>query len=139
MTNSRMQTFTINQLRIARPVSDWARSEAMYCHGLALSVLARFADHQGFDGVMLGRQGLPYHLEFTRCNLHPVQPTAGVEDLLVFYLPDPAEWELACQTMVQAGFERVPSLNPYWEQYGQTFADADGYRTVLQNRTWGKP
>jgi hypothetical protein len=42
------------QLRIARPVSDLARSSDMYCRGLGLRIIASFVNHDGFDGVMLG-------------------------------------------------------------------------------------
>ena len=42
-------------LRIARPVQDLDRSVRMYKHGLSLEELGSFADHQGFDRVMLGR------------------------------------------------------------------------------------
>ncbi|HET9596392.1 MAG TPA: hypothetical protein VFP65_12460 [Anaeromyxobacteraceae bacterium] len=52
-------------VRIARPVTDLARAERMYCAGLELRVLGRFEDHDGFDGVMLGTPGVPVHLEFT--------------------------------------------------------------------------
>lgn len=40
--------------------------------------------------------------------------------------------------MDAAGFLRVTAFNPYWEVNGVTFVDRDGYRTVLQNRAWGK-
>src|SRR5262245_43491350 len=54
-------------LRIARPVTDLERSVRMYRDGLGLSEIGRFADHAGFDGVMLGRAGMDYHFEFTFC------------------------------------------------------------------------
>ncbi|VFS80271.1 Uncharacterised protein [Raoultella terrigena] len=38
--------------------------------------------------------------------------------------------------MELAGFTPVSSFNPYWDVSGRTFADDDGYRVVLQNRTW---
>jgi YycE-like protein len=41
-----------------------------------------------------------------------------------------------CARMLAAGFQRVPSYNPYWEAQGQTFEDLDGYRVVLQNIAW---
>jgi hypothetical protein len=123
-------------LRIARPVSDLRRSRAMYCAGLSLHELGGFTDHDGFDGVMLGRPGLQYHFEFTRCDAHPVAPRPTADDLVVFYLPDAADWERACRAMAQAGFEAVASLNPYWDLRGRTFRDHDGYRTVLQNAAW---
>jgi len=108
----------------------------MYCAGLGLRVLGGFKDHQGFDGVMLGDPGAQYHFEFTRCRPHPVAPLSTEEDLLVLYVPNRAEWELACARMLTAGFRSVPSSNPYWDIDGRTFADADGYRTVLQNAAW---
>ena len=124
------------QLRIARPVSDLARAERMYAQGLGLQRLGGFADHQGFDGVMLGLPGAGYHFEFTACRGHPVPPASTVEDLAVFYLPDAAQWEQRCQAMLAAGFRAVASFNPYWDARGRTFADGDGYRVVLQNAGW---
>ena len=124
------------QLRIARPVRDLDVARTMYCQGLDLKVLDGFRDHEGFDGVMLGGDGLGYHFEFTSCRLHPVRPAPTVEDLLVFYLPDRGVWERACARMLVAGFRGVAAFNPYWEQEGRTFEDADGYRIVLQNAAW---
>jgi catechol 2,3-dioxygenase-like lactoylglutathione lyase family enzyme len=123
-------------LRIARPVSNLARTERMYRDALELSVLARFEDHDGFSGVMLGRDGLDYHFEFTHCPDHPIAPSPTPEDLIVFYLPDRPEWEAACARATEHGFMPVTSFNPFWEISGQTFEDADGYRIVLQNGTW---
>ncbi len=123
-------------IRIARPASNLARTERMYCASLKLAVLARFQDHAGFDGVMLGNPDLDYHLEFTHCTAHPVTPTPTGEDLLVFYIPDQREWQATCDRFVENGFLHVASLNPYWDVLGRTFADADGYRIVLQNAAW---
>src|SRR3974390_1956175 len=92
------------QLRIARPVSALDRSVAMYRKGLGLSEIGRFENHDGFDGVMLGRPDLHYHFEFTCCRAHPVAPTPTAEDLLVFYLADSVQWQQACASMLQAGF-----------------------------------
>jgi hypothetical protein len=108
----------------------------MYCRGLGLRVVGSFEDHRGFDGVMLGLAGSNYHFEFTRCREHPVVPASSVEDLLVFYLPDTAQWQRTCADMLAAGFARVESFNPYWEARGHTFEDLDGYRIVLQNTGW---
>lgn len=123
-------------LRIARPARDLIRSEAMYRAGLGLARLGHFEDHDGFDGVMLGVPGGTYHLEFTHCRSHPIEPTPTPEDLLVVYVPERDEWEGRCAAMTAAGFEKVPSLNPYWERQGRTFADPDGYRVVIQCARW---
>ena len=127
---------TLGTLRIARPVGDLERSVAMYRDGLGLHELGRFEDHAGFDGVMLGLPDATWHFEFTVCRAHPVRPSPTPEDLAVFYLPDAAQWQARCAAMAAAGFREVDSFNPYWQQRGRTFEDADGYRVVLQQAEW---
>lgn len=123
-------------LRVARPVRDLSRATDMYRRGLGLTVIARFEDHEGFDGVMLGDAGANYHLEFTRCAAHEIGPSPTPEDLLVWYFPDAGEWSRRCQAMLDAGFAEVSPFNRYWAKLGRTFADPDGYRTVLQQADW---
>lgn len=123
-------------LRIARPVRDLERSASMYERGVGLQRLGGFADHAGFDGVMLGWPGAGWHFELTACRHHPVAPSPSVEDLVVLYLPDRAEWEAKCQRVLAAGFTEVEAFNPYWQDEGRTFADPDGYRLVLQCASW---
>lgn len=108
----------------------------MYCQGLDLQKMGDFSEHEGFSGVMLGREGLSWHLEFTVCHRHPIEPSATVDDLLVLYLPDEERWKEACLQMSEAGFSAINSFNPYWDVAGRTFVDNDGYRVVLQNRAW---
>jgi catechol 2,3-dioxygenase-like lactoylglutathione lyase family enzyme len=124
-------------LRIARPVSDLARSIDMYCHGLGWRVLGSFENHAGFDGAMVGDPGGGYHFEFTRCRAHPVVPAPTPEDLAVLYIGDTADWTVACARMIDAGFTEVEPFNPYWKKRGRMFEDPDGYRVVLQNDAWG--
>lgn len=126
----------IQQMRIARPVSDLTLSGDRYCAGLGLVKLGQFTDHEGFSGVMLGDRALAWHLEFTCCKHHPVQPVTTAEDLLVLYLPDTTCWRQRCLAMTRAGFTEVASFNPYWGKTGTTFQDSDGYRVVIQNAAW---
>jgi len=53
-------------LRVARPTDDLEAVIQFYRHGLGFTILSEFADHDGFDGVMLGQPGAAYHYEFTR-------------------------------------------------------------------------
>lgn len=126
-------TFTF---RIAQPTLDLEKTCAMYATGLGLTVLARFEDHAGFDGVVLGDVAQCYQLEFTTRRHASVAPTPTPEDLLVFYVPDRVEWEAASARMIAAGFRRVASTNPYWEVAGHTFEDDERRRIVLQNAAW---
>src|SRR5262245_37881028 len=123
-------------LRVARPTDDLDALLRFYERGLGLSVLYRFEDHEGFDGLMLGRRGAPYHLEFTRAWGHVVGRAPTQDHLLIFYLPGEAEWNAAVQRMRDAGFEPIPASNPYWDREGATFEDPDGYRIVLQKSAW---
>jgi hypothetical protein len=123
-------------LRIARPIDHLTTIAEMYATGLGFTVLAQFEDHEGFDGIILGHPQQPYHLEFTTQRGHKVGKAPTQDHLLVFYLPDHDEWEASCTRMIAAGFQRVPSYNPYWEAQGRTFEDLDGYRVVLQNAAW---
>lgn len=129
---------TIPILRIARPTDDLEALLAFYRDGLGLSLLFRFEDHDGFDGVMLGREGAPYHFEFTRVRGHLAGRAPSQDNLLVFYLPDVEEWKAAVKRMQDAGFAPVTSFNPYWDREGVTFEDPDGYRVVLQKAAWEK-
>lgn len=123
-------------LRVARPSDDLEALLRFYEQGLGLAVLYRFRDHDGFDGVMLGREGAPYHFEFTRAHGHAAGRAPTPDNLLVFYLPDADDWNAAVRRMQDAGFDPVPSFNPYWDRDGMTFEDTDGYRIVLQKAAW---
>jgi catechol 2,3-dioxygenase-like lactoylglutathione lyase family enzyme len=123
-------------LRVARPTNDLEALLAFYRDGLGLEVLASFEGHGGFDGVILGEAGGPYHLEFTRAHGHAAPRAPTKDHLLVFYLPDAEAWRAATERMASAGFSPVASFNPYWDHQGLTFEDPDGYRVVLQRAAW---
>jgi catechol 2,3-dioxygenase-like lactoylglutathione lyase family enzyme len=117
---------------VARATDDLEALLLFYGQGLGLEVLYRFQNHGGFDGVMLGDPGDPYHFEFTRAAHHLAGRAPTLENLLVFYIPDPGRWHARVERMRSAGFKPVPSFNPYWDHDGATFEDPDGYRIVLQ-------
>ena len=123
-------------LRVARPTDNLSEIIRFYRDGLGFEVIDSFEDHQGFDGVMLGQTDLSYHLEFTHHRGHHIGKAPTKENLLVFYLPDEAEWQQAVDRMIKQGYEPVKSYNPYWDVQGKTFEDADGYRVVLQGAAW---
>jgi len=124
------------ELRVARPTDRLEEVVRFYRDGLGLEELGSFADHEGFDGVMLGVRGASYHLEFTRQKGHQVGRAPTQDHLLVLYLPDRAEWAAAVERMRARGHAPVASYNPYWDANGCTFEDPDGYRVVLQNAEW---
>jgi catechol 2,3-dioxygenase-like lactoylglutathione lyase family enzyme len=123
-------------LRVARPTDHLDATIRFYTEGVGLKVLGSFEDHEGFDGIMLGIPGASYHLEFTRKRGHAAGRAPTQDNLLVFYIDDKQEWLHATQRMSDAGYQPVPSFNPYWDRLGQTYEDPDGYRVVIQNQSW---
>ncbi|QJX47127.1 VOC family protein [Hymenobacter taeanensis] len=126
----------VPKLRVARPTNDLGPLLRFYRDGLGLTELGSFANHDGFDGVMLGHPQAPYHLEFTTQQGQLIAPAPTPEHLLVFYLPDHSQWLLAVERMQAHGYAPVVSHNPYWDRLGHTYEDPDGYRVVLQNAPW---
>jgi catechol 2,3-dioxygenase-like lactoylglutathione lyase family enzyme len=123
-------------IRFARPTDNLQAIVAMYRDGLGFQIVGQFAGHDGFDGVMLGREGAQYHLEFTQQAGHEAGRAPTPDNLLVFYEADEQLWRAACERMRSAGFTAVPSHNPYWDVRGETFEDLDGYRVVWQHGSW---
>jgi catechol 2,3-dioxygenase-like lactoylglutathione lyase family enzyme len=123
-------------LRVARPTDDIDALLPFYRDGLGLHILYRFEGHDGFDGVILGRSGAPYHFEFTRKRGHAAGRAPTEDNLVVLYHADAGDWHAAVGRMHDAGFDPVPSFNPFWDRNGMTFEDPDGYRIVLQNGAW---
>ncbi|MCX4751674.1 VOC family protein [Kitasatospora sp. NBC_01287] len=126
-------------IRIARPSRDLAAAERFYVAGLGLDVLWRTTERVSgeHDLVMLGPADGAWHFELTRDPEHPLEPTPTVDDLFVLYLGAPVEQDLV-DRLLAAGGTRVPAHNPYWDEFGVTVTDPDGYRLVLCARRWGK-
>src|SRR5262249_52315070 len=101
-------------LRIARLSADLLAAVKFYRDGLGFDVLYEFKDHDGFDAVMLGRHGAPYHLAFVHKAGHQVPPASTHDDLLVFYLPDADDWSGAVSRLKALGHQPVKAFNPYW-------------------------
>jgi catechol 2,3-dioxygenase-like lactoylglutathione lyase family enzyme len=123
-------------LRVARPTDHLPEVIKFYRDGLGLEVLSSFSGHNDFEGVMLGRKGSPYHLEFTHQRGHTAGKAPGWDNLLVFYIPDEAEWKSAIERMQRHSYKPVTSYNPWWDNGGKTFEDVDGYRVVLYHGRW---
>jgi catechol 2,3-dioxygenase-like lactoylglutathione lyase family enzyme len=127
-----------SHLRIARPSRDLAAAERFWTAGLGLSVLWRAEGGSApgeHDLLMLGWPDADWHLELVHEPAHPVDPRPTEEDLLVVYADGEVPEELIAALETHGG-RRVPSPNPYWNEWGVTVEDPDGYRLVLCRRGW---
>ena len=132
-----MKPVPASHLRIARPAHDLRAAERFWVDGLGLSVLFRTdgTAEGGHPLVMLGWPGAAWHLELVGDpdDATPAAPTE--EDLLVLYVGGAID-EGVVRRLIDAGGTRVASRNPYWDRWGVTIADPDGYRLVLSTRSW---
>jgi len=118
-------------VRLARPSRDLTATVRFYTEGLGLTVLWQGSGPH--EIVMLGWPGATWHLELVGGDDVPA-PAPTAEDLLVLYLGGPVDEELV-RRLEEAGGRRV-SQGDYWDRWGVTVADPDGYRLVLSTRSW---
>lgn len=125
-------------IRIARPSRSLDTAETFWRGGLGMEVLWRTGPEAegGHALLMLGIQGASWHLELVDDTAALAANPPGPEDLLVVYLGRSATQD-EIDKLVAAGGRVVPARNSYWDTYGITIEDPDGYLLVLSSRTWG--
>ena len=123
-------------IRVARPSRDLAAAERFYVQGLGLQVLYRAVAESTdeHDLVMVGWPHASWHLELVGGPGLNVSPSPTAEDLLVLYLSAPVDGSLVAR-LERNGGRRV-AQGKYWDRWGVTVEDPDGYRLVLSSRTW---
>jgi catechol 2,3-dioxygenase-like lactoylglutathione lyase family enzyme len=126
-----------SHVRIARPSHDLRASERFWVGGLGLEVLLRVDESAdgGHALVMVGRPRAAWHLELVHDPDDVTLAAPTEEDLLVLYLGGEVDQDVIGR-LVGAGGTRVAARNPYWDQWGVTIADPDGYRLVLSALSW---
>lgn len=132
-----MQPGPASRLRLARPSRDLRAAERFWVDGLGLDVLLRLDDSAegGHALLMVGWPGAAWHLELVGDPDGETPPAPTEEDLLVLYLDGPIDDDII-RRLVGAGGTRVQARNEYWDVWGVTIADPDGYRLVLTSRSW---
>lgn len=120
-------------MRVGRPTDNLEKITQMYVDGLGFEVIGGFENHRDFSGRMVGHPNHSYHLEFTTHSTEKAGRAPTKENLLVFYVPNEAEYKNAISRMNSSGFKKVQSFNPYWDGGAQTFEDIDGYRVVISS------
>ncbi|MHA7305260.1 VOC family protein [Arthrobacter sp. TMN-49] len=121
-------------IRIARPTHDIEAAIRYWVEGVGLLLQGRKEDGpSGHKLAFIGWPDAAWHLEIVED--HTLEPSPTAEDLLVIYLGEAID-EDSILRLEHAGGVRVLARNPYWDEHGMTFADADGYHLVLATRDW---
>ena len=118
------------KFRIARHTNKLDSIVDFYTHIIGLDKLGEFVDHDGYNGVFIGRAEKDWHLEFTSSNTDP-KHIFDEDDILVFYPENKLEYEALLARINTNNITRKIPKNPYWKENGFAFSDPDGYIIVV--------
>ncbi len=115
---------------VARHTDDLEPIVKFYRDILGLEIIGEFKNHNNYDGVFIGKEGLDWHLEFTTSN-DSADHDADMDDLLVFYVESEKEYIKLNEKFKDKGISPAVPKNPYWKENGSTYTDPDGFRVVI--------
>lgn len=118
------------KLRVARHTDDLEPIIKFYRDILGLEIFGEFKNHNNYDGVFIGKDGLDWHLEFTTSSDN-ADHEADKDDLLVFYVESEKEYIKLKERFNDKGISPVVPRNSYWKENGLTYTDPDGFRVVI--------
>jgi len=118
--------------RFARHTNNLEQLKSFYIDILGLELLGGFENHNGYDGVFIGKPNENWHLEFTKSD-EIVTFNFGEEDIFVFYPNTKLEFELIHDRIESHSIKFIDSKNPYWNENGKMILDPDGYRVVISH------
>ena len=124
------------EFRIARHTNQINQIKTFYTEVLELEVLGSFANHDGYDGVFIGRKDLGWHLEFTTTSEEP-DHRFDHDDILVFYPRSKDSYDGLLRNIDQHKLKILSAKNPYWNANGVMVQDPDGHRVVISNSKAG--
>lgn len=118
--------------RIARHTNNLNSITDFYTQVLGLTVLGNFENHDNYDGVFIGKEGLSWHLEFTT-STEKAQHKFDEDDLLVFYSNSQQEYDCIITHIEHNNIPKIKTKNPYWNKNGVMIKDPDGYNVVISD------
>lgn len=129
----------VGAVRFARPTARYDQIVVFYADAVGLPVLARWRDHDGYDGIVFGLPGTPVQLEITQHGTPPEIPEPHPENQLVLYLRGVRARDAVVDRLTRHGHQPVPAANPYWTERGAVlFSDPDGWQVVLAPWVFGE-
>jgi hypothetical protein len=120
------------KLRVARHTNQLEKMEAFYINTLGFERLGGFQDHNGYNGVFIGKSGLDWHFEFTQSEEN-VNHTFDEDDIIVFYPVTISEYDIFINRLIENNIPLITSKNPFWNNNGKMFFDPDGFRIVVSD------
>jgi catechol 2,3-dioxygenase-like lactoylglutathione lyase family enzyme len=119
-------------LRFARHTNNLEQLKSFYTKVLGLEIIGGFENHNGYDGVFIGKDNENWHLEFTQCD-SKTNLIFDDDDILVFYPNTKIEYEMIHERLKNNSVSILEAKNPYWNENGIMFLDPDGYGIVISH------
>ncbi len=120
------------EFRFARHTNDLEQLISFYIKILGMEILGGFQNHNGYDGVFIGKTNENWHLEFTKSE-EIIDFNFGDEDILVFYPTTRLEYDSILEKINKYSIKIIKAKNPYWNENGKMLLDPDGYRIVISD------
>lgn len=124
-------------LRVARHTDNLELLVKFYTEVIGLQIIGDFKNHEGYDGVFLGKENSDWHLEFTTSNEKAIHHPEA-DDLLVFYPENLQEYHRLLERIAANNIPRVAAKNPYWNKNGILILDPDGFGIVISDLQMSK-
>jgi catechol 2,3-dioxygenase-like lactoylglutathione lyase family enzyme len=118
--------------RFARHTNDLEQIKTFYIAILGFELLGAFENHNGYDGIFIGKSNENWHLEFTKTN-EVICFDFKEDDTLVFYPESKMEFDLLINKLQSHEIEFIKAKNPYWNENGKMILDPDGYRILISD------
>ena len=118
-------------LRVARHTNNLEKIEAFYLDILGFERLGGFQDHNGYEGIFIGKPDLNWHFEFTQSE-EKAQHTFDEDDIIVLYPETILEYSVLIDS-ISKSVSFISSKNPYWNENGKMFLDPDGFRIIVSD------
>jgi len=116
--------------RLARHTNNLNSIIEFYTNVLDFDILGQFENHENYDGVFLGKQGLDWHLEFTTSS-DKAEHTTDEDDALVFYPKTITDYEAILSNIEKFNIVKLQSKNLYWNRNGIMIKDSDGFYVIV--------
>lgn len=120
------------KFRFARHTSKIESLVYFYTKVLDFEILSKFKNHDGYDGVFLGKASEDWHLEFTQNDELPISKF-DEDDILVFYPETKSEYNKILENIKTFEVSLLKPKNPYWQKNGICFEDCDHYKIVVSD------
>lgn len=118
--------------RFARHTNNLEQIKSFYIDILGFELLGGFENHNGYDGVFIGKSNENWHLEFTKSE-EIVLFNFNEDDILVFYPNNKTEFDFIMNKIHSRKIEFIKAKNPYWNENGKMILDPDGYRVIISD------